>query len=159
MCITAATEKASERIKTLVYLTAFLPRDGEALLAIEERNPKVVVPKSLIVDAEGVGGTMMPDKVREAFYHDCSDADVAFASARLRPQALAPFTTALHLTADRFGRIPRVYVECTDDRALCIEIQRDMIEKSPPVDVRTLPASHSPFFSMPEKLADTLADL
>ena len=159
MAITAAAEKAPERIKTLVYVTAFLPRDGEALLAIEDRNPKVVVPKSLIFDAEGISGTVMPDKVREVFYHDCSDADVAYANARLRPQALAPLATPVKLSAERFGRVPRVYVECTDDRAICIEMQRDMIEKSPPVNVRSLPASHSPFFSMPDKLAAALADL
>jgi hypothetical protein len=41
-------------------------------------------------------------------------------------------------------------VECTDDHALSIEMQRDMIAKSPPVDVRTLHSSHSPFLSMPD---------
>ena len=159
MPISAVAEKVPERVKTLVYLTAFLPRDGESLLAIEDRNPNVVVPKCIIFDADHVSGTIMPDKVREIFYHDCGEADVAFASARLRPQALAALKTPVHLTKERFGRVPRVYVECTDDRALCIEIQRDMIEKSPPVDVRSLPASHSPFVSMPDRLADVLADL
>lgn len=159
MPISATAEKVPERVKTLVYLTAFLPRDGESLLAIEDRNPKVVVPKCIIFDADHVGGSIMPDKVREIFYHDCSEADLAFAGARLRPQALAALKTPVHLTEERFGSVPRVYVECTDDRALCIEIQRDMIEKSPPVDVRGLPASHSPFFSMPDRLADALADL
>ncbi len=81
------------------------------------------------------------------------------ATKRLRPQAIAPLSTPVHLTQERFGRIPRVYVECTDDRALSIDMQRDMIAKSPPVDVRSVPASHSPMLSMPDKLADALADL
>jgi hypothetical protein len=38
-------------------------------------------------------------------------------------------------------------------------MQRDMIARSPPVDVRSLPASHFPFLSMLDKLADALADL
>jgi hypothetical protein len=63
------------------------------------------------------------------------------------------------LTEERFGRVPRVYVECTDDHALSIEMQRDMIAKSPPVNVRTLNSSHSPFLSMPDKLAEALKDL
>jgi hypothetical protein len=63
------------------------------------------------------------------------------------------------LTPERFGCLPRVYVECTDDRALGIEMQRDMVAKSPPVDVRSLHASHSPFLSMPDKLAAALSDL
>ena len=40
-----------------------------------------------------ISGTIMPDEVREIFYHDCTDADVADASARLRPQALAALMT------------------------------------------------------------------
>ena len=67
--------------------------------------------------------------------------------------------TKVHVTPERFGRLPRAYVECTEDRALSIDMQRDMIAKSPPVDVRSLSASHSPFLSMPDKLADALADL
>jgi hypothetical protein len=63
------------------------------------------------------------------------------------------------LTPEHFGRIPRVYVECTDDRALSIGMQRDMIAKSPPVDVRSLDASHSPFLSMPDKLAEAMSNL
>jgi pimeloyl-ACP methyl ester carboxylesterase len=157
--ISATGEKAPERIKALVYLSAFLPCDGESLLDIEQRNPKVVVPNSMIFDDARISGTIMADKVHDIFYHDCSDADVAYAKARLRPQGLAPLMTPVHLTAARFGRVPRVYIECTEDRALSLEIQRDMISKSPPVDVRSLPASHSPFLSMPDRLADVMADL
>ena len=49
----------------------------------------------------------MLDKVREIFYHDCSEADVAFATQRLRPQAVAALFTPVHLTQERFGRIPQ----------------------------------------------------
>jgi hypothetical protein len=63
------------------------------------------------------------------------------------------------LTPERFGGLPRVYVECTDDHALGIEMQRDMVAKSPPVDVRSLHSSHSPFLSMPDKLAAALSSL
>ena len=157
--ITTTGEKVPDRVKALVYLSAFLPQDGEALFDIEGRNPKPVVPVSMTFDAERISGTIMPDKVQEIFYHDCSDADIADAKAKLRPQALAALMTKVHITPERFGRIPRVYVECTEDRALSIAMQRDMIAKSPPVDVRSLSASHSPFLSMPDKLADALADL
>ena len=77
--ISVTGEQAPDRVKTLVYLSAFLPRDGEALLDIENRNPKVVVPISMIFDEERVSGTIMADKVRDIFYHDCTEADVAFA--------------------------------------------------------------------------------
>ncbi|MGX9430922.1 MULTISPECIES: alpha/beta fold hydrolase [Bradyrhizobium] len=156
MVISAAGDKAPELIKMLVYVCTFLPRDGESLLSIERRNPKMIVPKSMTFDADQTVGTLMSEKARELFYHECTDADVASACARPRPQALSAFENPIHLTADRFGRISRVYVECTEDHALAIEMQRDMIAKSPPADVRSLPSSHSPFLSMPNELAAVL---
>src|SRR5579872_3820021 len=98
--ITATGEKVPERIMALVYLSAFLPRDGEALLDIEGRNPAPVVPVNMAFDAERISGTINADKVREMFYHDCSEADVADAKARLRPQALAALMTKVHITPE-----------------------------------------------------------
>jgi hypothetical protein len=143
----------------LIYVCAFLPRAGESLLAIEGRNPKEVVPTNTIVDHDRVSGTLAPDRIHDILYHDCSAADVSESTARQRPQALAPFATPIHLTSARFGRVPRAYVECTEDRALALEMQRDMISKSAPVTVRTLPSSHSPFLSMPDRLAQALIEL
>ena len=159
MAISAAAEKAPERLEALIYVCAFLPRSGESLLAIEGRNPKEVVLKSTIVEDDGVSGTFAPDRIRDVLYHDCSATDVSESSARQRPQALAPFATPILLTAERFGRVPRAYVECTEDRALTLDMQRDMIGKSPPVTVRSLPSSHSPFLSMPDELAQALIEL
>src|SRR5262245_45934550 len=159
MAISAAAEKASERVEALIYVCAFLPRNGESLLAIEGRNPKVAVPKSLSVSDDGVSGTIMPDRVHDLFYHDCPLADASNTAARLRPQALAPLSTPIHLTPERFGRVSRGYVECTEDRALVVEMQRDMISKSLPVIVRELPSGHSPFLSMPDRLSEVLIEL
>ena len=159
MAISAAAEKAPERVEALIYVCAFLPRQGESLLAIEGRDPKAAVPKSLVVADDGVSCTVMPDRAHDLFYHDCSPADVMEYAAQLRRQALAPVSAPIQLTAARFGRVPRAYVECTEDRALAVEMQRDMISKSPPVTVRSLPSGHSPFLSMPDRLAQALIEL
>jgi hypothetical protein len=96
-----------------------------------------------------------PAVVREAFYHDCSDADAARAAARLRPQPAGARQMTFELAPDRFGRVPRHYIECTGDRAIDIATQRAMHAKMP-CTVHTLAASHSPFFSMPERLVEVL---
>jgi hypothetical protein len=96
-----------------------------------------------------------PGVVRDAFYHDCSDEDAARAAARLRPQPARAFEMRFELAPDRFGRIPRHYIECRGDRAIDLASQRAMHAKLP-CSVHTLDASHSPFLSMPERLADVL---
>jgi pimeloyl-ACP methyl ester carboxylesterase len=159
MAITAAAELRPEKLKALGYLTAFLPRNGESLFAIEERNPRPSVPVNLVAAPDGKTAMVNPERVTDLFYHDCNAVDIAFATAHLTPQPLELLTMPVKITEVRFGSIPRIYIECTDDRAISIELQRDMIAASPCAEVISLPASHSPFFSLPQELAQALARL
>jgi pimeloyl-ACP methyl ester carboxylesterase len=157
--ITAAAERASERIAKLVYLCAFLPLDGESLLGLTALNDPASVVMETNYSSDGLSVTVADASIKPVFYADCSDADVAFAKARLKPLAVQPASAPIHTTLARFGRVPRVYIECTEDQAIPIARQRAMAAASPPIEVHTLNTSHSPFFSAPDALADILARL
>jgi pimeloyl-ACP methyl ester carboxylesterase len=79
--------------------------------------------------------------------------------ARLVAEPHGPRSTPLHLTPERFGRVPRVYVECTDDRTIPISSQRRMQQQVPGARVETLWADHSPYLSRPEALSAILLGL
>lgn len=157
--VTAAAERVSDRIRLLVYLSAFILRDGQSLYTLldPEAPTDSVPPKGSSWDI--VSSEVPHERAREIFYNGCSDEDVAFALARLKPQANAPRLTRVSLSAARFGRVPRAYVETLDDKAVPIEMQRGMIANSPCEKVLSLPTGHSPFFAAPGKLADALASL
>jgi len=159
MAISAAAEKCPDKIHGLIYLTAFLPRNHESLFMIEERNPKPRIPPSLILSDDEKSATIAEDKLKGIFYHDCSDDDIRFAITKLTPQALEPMSNPITLSKKNFGSLLRAYIECIDDRAICIELQRGMIEKLPCAVVCSLPASHSPFLSVPGDLAEMLDDI
>ena len=157
--ITAAAERIPERIRTLVYLTAFLIGDGETLLGASGRDPESALVGNLVPDADGRSVTVKPDAIVPAFYATCSAEDAKRAIARLVPQPSAVFTTPVHWTPERAGRIPRVYIECLRDRAITLAAQRRMVEARPCAKLLTLDSDHSPFFSAPEALAAHLAGL
>lgn len=157
--ISRVAEQRPDKIKKLVYLTAFLPRDGESLFALEDRNPKPTVPPSLVIAENEKSATLQSDKIVNLFYLDCDDKDREFAIARLSAQPLAPFATPVSLTEENFGRVPRIYIECTNDQAISIELQRDMYTTSPCDKVFSLDTSHSPFLSAPVELAAILNQL
>ena len=156
IAISAAAQAHAQKISRLVYVTAFLPRDGESLLTIEGRNPAPAVPPALVVDEPRGTATLQADRIVPLFYHDCSEVDQRWATSMLTPQPLAPLGTPLTLTKDKFGAVPRSYVACTDDRAISILMQRDMIAASGVERVLELDASHSPFLSKPDELAALL---
>jgi len=150
--ITGAADRWPERIRALVYLCALLP-DGPDFFT--RFQPAPALAGGMRPAADGSVMELDPAVVRDAFYHDCSDADAVRAAARLRPQPARALAMGFELAPERFGRIPRHYVECRQDRAIDLASQRAMHAKMP-CSVHTLDASHSPFYSMPERLADVL---
>ena len=97
--------------------------------------------------------------LKEAFYGDCVEEDIALARLLVVPQALAPTGTPLKTSAAKWGRIPRVYIECLRDRALTPPFQKRLYTASPCQKVISMDTSHSPFFSAPGELAAHLAAL
>ncbi len=157
--ITQAAERRPEKVRALVYVTAFLPRDGESLVQIASEDREALVLPNLVMSEDQTSATLRPEAVRDAFYGACSAEDAARAQERLVPQALAPFQTPVHTTPENWGRVPRAYVECLRDRAITPPIQRKMRAALPCRKVVTLDTDHSPFYSASQELADRLLDL
>jgi hypothetical protein len=76
-----------------------------------------------------------------------------------------PVATPTVATRRALGCVPRAYIRCSEDRAVMPALQDRFIREADawtpenPTRVLTLAASHSPFLSMPEQLAQALADL
>jgi hypothetical protein len=95
----------------------------------------------------------------EVLYADCPPEDVALAHALLTPEPLAPSRARVGTTPERFGSIPRVYIELLRDRAVSPAFQRRLHAATPCNEVRSIDASHSAYFSKPDELAAHLDDI
>lgn len=155
--ISQGAEYRPERVKTLVYLCAFLLRDGDSLLQVAQGDTEALVLPNLVMTDDQSSATVRDEAIKEAFYGDCSDEDTARAKSLLVPQAAAPFATPVHTTAENFGRVPRIYIECLRDRAISPSVQKKMYTALPCQRVISMDTSHSPFFSAPEELVAHLA--
>jgi pimeloyl-ACP methyl ester carboxylesterase len=154
MLVTAAAERVPSKVDTLVYLTAYLPGDGESML--DQRSEASLVTRHFEVDEERGVGWVPEEWLDEAFYADCSAEDRALARSLVRPEPMDPISTPVAVTDERFGSVRRVYVGCTEDRAITRQQQERMLEEHGADLELTLEASHSPFLSMPEGTADAL---
>jgi pimeloyl-ACP methyl ester carboxylesterase len=143
--VSQATEHRPHKVAKAVYLCAFLLGDGQA--ALRERNP-AFDPLSF-----------SDERLKGVFYGDCSDHDLRFARARLVPEPPLPGRTAIHVTGQNSGSVPRVYITCLKDQAIAPDRQRQMFTTMPCQNVIAMNTSHSPFFSAPEELARHLVSL
>lgn len=157
--ITQVAEYRPERIKTLVYLTAFLPRDGEFILKLAETDTEALVLPNLIMAEDQSYATVKDAAIKEVFYSDCSDEDVTRAKSLLVPQPAAPLAAPVKTTEANFGRVRRVYISCLRDKAITPACQEKMYKALPCNQIIYMDTSHSPFFSAPKELAGHLLGL
>jgi len=157
--ISQAAERRPEKVKTLVYVTAFLLRDGESLLQVMQADGTSLVLPNLLMSGDQTSVTVRQEAIRDLFYGECADEDVALARLLLTPEPVAPIATPIRITSANFDRLPRVYIECRRDKALPPAMQVRMYTALPCEKVVSIDTDHSPFFSSSEELAAGLLSL
>ena len=156
LVIAAAAEKAPELFERLVFLSAFLPVSGDSLVSLGAQDKECELAGAVSISWLKGLVTINSNRLHHVYCGDCSDTDLAWVQSRIVPESLRPSLEKVILTKARFQSVPRSFIRCAQDRALSIQMQERMIERQPCQHVATLQASHSPFMSMPEKLATAI---
>jgi pimeloyl-ACP methyl ester carboxylesterase len=157
--ISQTAELRPEKIKTLVYLAAYLIPNGEAMLPTALSDTQSLIVSNLVVN-EAQGYHMLNQEAfKAALYADCSDEDVALATVLLTPEPNGPVATPLKLSDENFGRVVRVYIETLQDKGMTPALQKKMYTAAPCQKIISMETSHSPFLSAPEKLVSHLTAL
>ncbi|TDP89210.1 alpha/beta fold hydrolase [Labedaea rhizosphaerae] len=157
MTISAIAELLPDQVGVLVYASAFLMPTGMSTGEFTKPESGSILRPNLVVDEKNA--TMSVGHAEDVFFNDCTPEDVAWAVSMLRAEPLElPKPPDVRLTDANFGRVPRVYVECTQDNAMHVSQQRRMQDLLPCKKVYRLPAGHTPFLSMPDELVDCLLD-
>ncbi len=152
--ISEAAERVPDKVAALVYICAMMLPDGlsrkawreqaepnPAFVAIQRRHPSGHATTIDPANAAGIFAQLSPPKLVEE------------ALGKLVAEPDGPRGEALKLSAERYGSVPRYYVECLYDRTIPIADQRRMQTLSPGAEVTTLEADHSPFLSVPQTLS------
>ena len=155
---TQGAARSPERVAALVYVAAFLPKDGQSLLDLTKlpEGADDQVQANIAIAGEPPVATMPAAASRQALYGSCAEDVAAWAIARQRPQPVAPFATPVSIRRGALDGINRYYVLCTRDRAIPPALQRRMIAENVCADVIELDTDHTPHLSMPNELADAL---
>jgi pimeloyl-ACP methyl ester carboxylesterase len=143
--ITEASAGA-EGVRHLVYLTAFMLEEGQALADVAGRTP----PAWQVPDPDGK--TMTVEGPQEVFYNTCAPEVADAAAARLRPHTIASFVEPVRAAGWR--DVPSTYVICDLDHAIPVPAQEAMAGHAG--TTHRLPSDHSPFLTDPDAVADLI---
>jgi pimeloyl-ACP methyl ester carboxylesterase len=156
--ISQVAEELPDRIQALVFVAGFLIGPGDSVLRVlrdEEASPFL---ECVSLSSDRTQWILNTERARDLFYGQCSEDDARAAVAQLGVEPAAPMMTPLRVSAERFGRVPRTYVECLRDRALPIALQRKMQSRFPCRAV-SLDTDHAPFLSAPDALSKALLEV
>jgi pimeloyl-ACP methyl ester carboxylesterase len=156
--VSQAAEAASA-IRKLIYVSAVIPNNGQSMQDVLNIMPLYDEPSArdcMRVSATGDALEFVPEVTKECFYNTCLPDIADHALERLRPQAAAPLSTPLRLSASRWGATLKTYVICTKDRVLPPRTQEWFCSRLVGVKRATIDTDHSPFLSNPEYLADII---
>ncbi len=153
--IAAAARLVPEKIAKLIYLCAYVPREGLSLAQMRMQAPRQPLLPAIRMRADGISFTVDAEMAKDLFYHDCSVEDARDAVSRLCPQATAP-TNVPFVSTPQQTALPRHYIRCRDDRTIPPEFQIKMTDGWDKNSIQDMSCGHSPFFADPEGLAKRL---
>ncbi len=153
MVATGVADRAASRIRQLVYLDAFVPRDGESAMslqpqAVQERMQSVAL-------AQGDGWRVPANPLPP----DTAADDVAWALPKRVIQPLKTFTQPISLSGAA-DHLPRSYIYCT--RSGPGDVFRQFSERARAEtgwQYVEMDASHNPHITCPEALMTVLTGL
>ncbi len=157
--ISQAAEHRPDKIDKLVYLAAYLIPNGKTQREYSLQDTGGVLKPFVELHQDTNSTTLKPEIYKEGLYHDCEDYITDLAKLLLSNEPIVSGVTPLQLTEERYGCVPRYYIECTEDKAVTPFIQRIMYTETPCKRVFTMATSHSPFFSKPVELCDILCEI
>ncbi len=161
MTIAQTSELRPDRIALAMYLCAFLLPDGMSVIEFYDKylQPWMRGAHSRVAyDQERLCSSIDPASAVEVFYHKADRSVAQAAARRLTPQPEGARRSLIRLTPERFGRVPRVYIEALDDRSVHLPLQRRMQALTPCLAAYGLDSDHAPQLSQPDALVELLLE-
>jgi pimeloyl-ACP methyl ester carboxylesterase len=150
MVATGVADRGRDRIAQLIYLDAFVPKDGQALADLVPAEQRQRMKESA---KAGDGWRVAPNPSSP----DTSPQDLEWITRHRVPQSLACFEQPLGLQAEL--TLPRTYIQCTKfaDKGPFGQFAR--LKNEAGWRYYTLDASHSPNVTAPDALIKLLQQI
>ena len=148
-------ERHPDKVEKLVYLAAYLLADKETIFQHAMTDASSALGAHLRPDEKNGVIAVAEEGFAAALASGCSEADVAHARSNARPDPLAPLATPIHVTPERYGKVPRAYIKTLADRAVSTALQTKLLGATKTTTFE-IASGHSPFFSHAQELADLI---
>ena len=158
--ISEVAEKIPAKISKLVYVSAYLPKNGETMLELSSKDAQSKVGPAFQMNADKTAATIRKDAIPQAICDDCTQYMKDILVKYHKEEPTKPMTEKLLLTAAKFGSVPKYYISTTKDYAVGFDLQQMMIKNNGSIKkVFTMNTSHLPFVVQPQEFVNILTSI
>ena len=154
--IADVAEQAPERVKTLVFVAAYVPHDGDSLVSMANQDADAKIGPHLQIKKEQGIAVIDYDARADLFANGGPDGLRKAIPDLILDEPLAPLATPVHVTAARYGKVDKVYVHTALDQVISPAYQASMVAATRMRSEYTLQTGHTPFLTDPDGLAKAI---
>ncbi|MEN0053401.1 MAG: alpha/beta hydrolase [Mucilaginibacter sp.] len=157
MVASAVAEAIPDKIEKLVYLAAFVPANGEALIDLSKHNT-TIVNESMIASNDGLTMDIKQTAVLDIFFNG-DERFQQFIDDNYQAEPTIPLTNAVSLSAENFGRVPKAYIHTLNDQSIAYNLQQQMAEVAGIEELYSIHSGHAPNISAVDELFNILLEV
>lgn len=155
--ISQVAEMIPEKIDKLIYVAAFLLRNGDSVIEAMQRDPNGEFLPKLAFSEDQSSATATEQTWRDIAFHDVNEKRIQHALPLVDvAQSTEPFMAKALVSDEKFGSVPKVYIRTAIDKMVSPKLQEEMLNSWKVDQVRVLQSGHFPTLSMPETLAELM---
>ncbi|MEQ9298456.1 MAG: alpha/beta fold hydrolase [Cyclobacteriaceae bacterium] len=158
--ISQVAEQIPNKIEKLIYVSAYLPQNGEDLLSISKKDKESKVGEALEFTVDYSAATIKKNVIVPAVCADCPDYMKEALVKYHKAEPTKPLGEKVTLTAKKFGSVPKYYIHTTKDQAVGYDLQQAMAKANGKVkETYKLETSHLPFVVDPAGFLSILSEI
>lgn len=161
MTISAVAEAIPDQIATLVYVAAYLPSDGDSLLALSEADHISALGEegNLSIAEDYSVASVATERFAELFCPDCEETSIEAVTASALSEPARPLAEPISLTDENFGAVPKAYILTAQDIVVGTQLQVMMLAHTPVDQIFVLDTGHAPYVTAAAELSSLIDQL
>jgi putative intracellular protease/amidase len=156
MIASQVAENLSNKIDKVVYVSAYLPKNGEDLLSLSKQDAQSKVGGALDFAPDYSAASIKKDMIAPAVCADCPDFMKEVLVKYHKAEPAKPLGEKVTLTT-KFTSVPKYYIHTANDNAVGYDLQKMMVKNNGTIkQTFVMNTSHLPFVVQPQEFLGIL---
>lgn len=158
--VSQVAENIPAKIEKVIYVAAYLPKNGEDILSLSKKDAQSKVGAALEFNADYSAATIRKEVLPTAVCNECSKEMKEVLVKYHKAEPIKPLGEKITLTAAKFGTVSKFYISTQQDQAVGYDLQQAMIKANGTVKkVYEMNTSHLPFVVQPQQFIALLREI